>query len=125
MNTRILLCGALLLGASACDQAARYDRVNMYKVAGSVEADVEPGLLVVPRGGVLMFEAEPLSESGRREYTGMERFELFGTQPDVVGVRRSIRANSWVINGVRAGTATIVVELDGDPVDEIRVEVSE
>lgn len=124
MSIRTLLGAALLLSMGACDESARYDHVNMFKVAGDVEGDVERGMLLVPHGGVLMFEAKPVAEPGRRGFDGLERFELVGTQPDVVGVRRSIRSDAWVVNGVRPGSASIVVELDGEPVDTLTVEVT-
>ncbi len=125
MSIRTIMGAALLMVMSfGCDSGARYDRLNVYKQAGDSFADAGPGGIVVPVGGVVMFKARAIAD-GARDFVGFEELELVPDQPDVANVRRSIRSDSWVVNGKRAGSGNILVMLDGEPVDSISIEVTE
>jgi hypothetical protein len=125
-RTRIIMLWALsvvpLVVASAC-QSSRYDRVELYRVDGHPDAGIEPGGIVVPEGGVLVFEAQPRAETASPEYVGLERFKLRPADPDVAMAYRAILSDTWVVSGMSIGRTELQVIIDGDVVDEVPVEI--
>lgn len=119
-----LMAAALTVGMVGCD-GAQYDRTDLFAVAGDPQANIEPGRIFVPRGGVMVFEAHLVSTSDSLPYKGWETLELRSTQNNVAEVRQAIMSDSWVINGKQAGSGSILVEVDGDHVDSLRFEVQE
>lgn len=125
--SRTILCSlglAAALGAGAACEASRYGHVELFELRGTAEADIDRDGIVVPEGGVIVFEAKPRADGASPEYVGLERFKLRPGDPDVAMARRSILRDTWVVNGVAMGTTELHVMVDGDVVDRIPVEVT-
>lgn len=127
MSARRWMAAWLVVAAAAtagCD-GPEYGALQLRKLAGDLQAEVEPGEVFVPRGGVLMFGASPVAQDGGRDYKGWERLELRSTQPGVAEVRPAIVRDAWVVNGQQAGSTSLEVTIDGHWVDSIDVTVEE
>ncbi len=120
MKIRVVLAMVLALGASACDP--EYGELEIFVLDGTPGARASSTQMVVPVGGLLVFEAQPRSD-GAREYTGMERFELRTATFGVAELRRAVLRDTWVLNGLEAGETSIQVRVDGRTVDSIVVGV--
>lgn len=117
-----LLLAAASLVATACEQS-RYGHVELYRVGGHPDAEIAPSGLSVPDGGVLVFEAQPRSEAASPEYTGLERFKLRPSDPDVAMAHRAILRDTWVVSGMSIGETRLQVLVDNEVVDDVPVEV--
>ena len=113
---------ASLSAATACEES-RYGHVELHRVGGHPQAGIEPGGLVVPEGGVIVFEAEPRSDAGSPGYTGLERFKLRPSDPDIAMAHRAILRDTWVVSGLSIGRTELQVLVDGDVVDDVPVEI--
>lgn len=122
MRIRTFLAAVLLL--AGCE-SARFDRVRMTKLVGDDLSEVSSQGVIVRRGTALMFNAQPLSEPGAPEYKGLERFKLISTNPDIAEIRRAVVRDAWVVTGGRPGSARMLVEIDGEIVDDIPLQVEE
>jgi hypothetical protein len=124
---RIIFKPALLavaLCATAACEEARFDHVELYRLDGDAEAEIGSDGLVVPEGGVLVFEAYPRAEATSPEYVGLERFKLRPSDPDVAMAHRAILRDTWVVSGVSVGTTELQVLVDNELVDRIPVEIT-
>jgi hypothetical protein len=121
---RAALLAVGLCAATACEES-RYDHVDLFRLQGDGGAQIGSGGLVVPEGGVLVFEAHPRAEATSAEYVGLERFKLRPSDPDVAMARRAILRDTWVVSGVSVGTTQLQVLVDNDVVDSIPVEIIE
>jgi hypothetical protein len=117
-----LLVAASLFVAAACE-ASRYGHVEIHRVGGHPDAEIGPGGFVVPEGGVIVFEAQPLSDAGSPAYVGLERFKLRPSDPDVAMAHRAILRDTWVVSGLSLGRTELQVIVDGDVVDDVAVEI--
>ncbi|MCH9687531.1 MAG: hypothetical protein K0V04_39220 [Deltaproteobacteria bacterium] len=113
---------ALALASTACDP--EFGEVEIFTLDGSEGSRATSRSFEVPAGGVVVFEAIPRS-AGASDYNGLERFELRTTSLDVAEVRRAVLRDTWVINGVRPGSAVIQVRINGETQTTIPVEVLE
>lgn len=114
---------SLLLAAAACE-SARFDHVELYEIEGSPGAKITTAI-IVPEGGVVVFEAYPRAESASREYEGLERFKLRSSDDDVADVHRAILRDAWVVSGMARGSTSLKVLVDDELVDTIPVEIVE
>ncbi|MCX4239940.1 hypothetical protein [Paraliomyxa miuraensis] len=122
VSSIVLLGLALgLFGTVACDP--EFGRVSLHQLRATPEAELGAQGIVVPEGGVLVFEAQPRAAEGSRDYVGFERFEMRPSDSRKVEVRRSIVRDVWVVNGVESGSTALQVLIDGDVVDTIPVDV--
>ena len=124
MSTLRWMMALGVVGAMGCG-VPEFRRLDVHKLAGDLEADVGPDGLLVPRGGVLMFEVQPVAESDSPDYKGWEEMELSSTQPGAAEVRPAIVRDAWVLNGKQAGSGSIRVTLDGELVETLDFEVEE
>ena len=108
--------------ASGCE-SSRYGHVELYRVGGHASAEIGPGGLSVPEGGVIVFEAQPYADAGSSDYVGLERFKLRPADPDVAVAYRAILRDTWVVGGRTEGSTVLHVIVDGQVVDEVPVEI--
>jgi hypothetical protein len=111
-----------IVSTSACE-SSRYDRVELHRTGGHPEAEIDPGGLTVPEGGVLVFRAQPRAEVSSPEYEGLERFKLTPSDSSVATAHRAILRDTWVVSGMSIGSTQLLVIVDGDVVDEVPVEI--
>jgi hypothetical protein len=114
---------AALLLASACE-SSRFGHLELYRTGGSYGAEISHEILV-PEGGVILFEAFPRADPSSPEYIGLERLDLRPANPEVAFVSRAILSDTWVVGGMGVGSTQLHVEVDGDVVDTIPVEIFE
>lgn len=118
ITATVLMSVALVL--SGCGR--EYSRVSLRKRLGPEGSRADASGLLLREGELVLFEALPRA-AGERDYNGLEDFELYSSTPSVAIVRPSIAADSWVVNGVEAGVAELVVDIDGGQVDTLTIEV--
>jgi hypothetical protein len=121
VGASLLLCLSLFV-ATACE-ASRYGNVELHRVGGHPEAEIGPGGLVVPEGGVIVFEAQPLADAASPAYVGLERFKLRPSDSDVAMAHRAILRDTWVVSGLSLGRTELQVLVDGEVVDDVPVEI--
>jgi len=121
LGASLLLAGSLSL-TTACE-ASRYGNVELHRVGGHPQAGIGPGGFVVPEGGVIVFEAQPLADAGSPGYVGLERFKLRPSNPDVAMAHRAILRDTWVVSGLSLGHTELQVLVDNEVVDDVPVEI--
>jgi hypothetical protein len=119
---RTLLLVAPLAAMAGCE-SSRYGHVELYRVGGHPDAGIAPSGLSLPEGGVLVFEAQPRADAASPEYSGLERFKLRPSDPDVAMAHRAILRDTWVVSGMSIGETRLQVLIDDQVVDDVPVEV--
>ncbi len=122
-TSRWIAVVGMLMGAASCD-SARFDHVELYEIQGSPGAEISSSI-IVPQGGVILFEAFPRAEANSVEYVGLERFKLRPDDPNVAEAHRAILRDTWVVSGIAVGTTRLQVLVDNEVVDRIPVEIVE
>lgn len=120
MRRLILLLG--LLGVGACTQP-RYDNLDVRAAAGDLDrASVTSRRTVLEHGRVVVIFVEPDSV-GEPPYEGLEHLELRSVDPDVVGVRRGVLRDSFVLTGRSPGSTRLEVIIDDELQDTYEVDI--
>ncbi|MCX4245021.1 hypothetical protein [Paraliomyxa miuraensis] len=105
------MAASLLIGAGAC--SPRYDSVDIQRVAGHADASGSEDGFVVPEGGVFVFELDPDSVAGRRDYEVTDVLELDTRQPSVARIEQGLATGTWMLLGVEQGQTDVELWING------------
>jgi hypothetical protein len=119
-SIRMGLVALVIAGVSACSPS--YERLEVDRIQGPVEAELSGSAIVVPEGKLVVFSAEP-SSSRIRDYDATHELELVSASPGVARVEQGIAVDTWMVMGVARGQTTLEVRIEGELEDRITVDV--
>ncbi|MEM7156415.1 MAG: hypothetical protein AAF799_26415 [Myxococcota bacterium] len=118
---KVLAVLALVGLGSSC--APEYGHVSLFKIHGQERSVVDRTGIIVGEGEVMVFEAHARAASDERPYEGLEQVELRAAESAVAIVRPSILADAWVVSGTSEGTTQLLIEVDGELVESLTIDV--